>query len=347
MAGDWIPVRARLKQEPEVLLLAERTGKTVHEVMGLMVDFWGWISEVSDTGRILSASVRTVCAAVGGDEAFWGQVEAVGWFEGGDGVGMPRFDSWLSKGAKRRLKEAQRKRFERSAPHKKTSASCPHDCGQKADQRRGEERTSSPPTPPQGDGVGDEEKTGTKGPEAIAGEVLEKARALGERRLQDFTRAAEDFNASIEEAWKVYAGLLQARRTGRAKIEDIGAYVAHLRKTHRHPRELMPEIDQEISRRREGEERGKLLEELRGTRIGCTFEGAKGTITIKREGLELRKPGKLGGSFSPWSMVPTEELNRILAETAPRPKRRAGNEGRDHEDHERKAPSQARPAAAS
>jgi hypothetical protein len=118
MAGDWIPVRVHLRDEPEVLQIAEITGRSRHEVIGLLVDLWGWASEVSDDGRILSAFcpqvVRTLSATVGADENFWSAVASVGWLKLDNGIAIPRFDRWLSRGAKRRIKEVQRKRLSRS-----------------------------------------------------------------------------------------------------------------------------------------------------------------------------------------------------------------------------------------
>lgn len=133
MAGDWIPVRIWLHKEPEVLEISQATGRSVFEVRGLLEAFWGWMSEVTSDGHIMSAKcqhdVIMLVSAVGADEVFWRAVEQVGWLQLGDGIGMPRFEKWLSKGGKRRLMNAQYKRLERLKDRKETSrreaSACP------------------------------------------------------------------------------------------------------------------------------------------------------------------------------------------------------------------------------
>jgi hypothetical protein len=146
MAGDYIPIRCGIHREPEILSMAEATGRTVCEVVGLCVAFWDWIQSVSANGRILSANLRTLCAAVGGDEQFWSAMASVKWLDATNGIAMPKFDLWLSNGAKRRLKEAKRKRLSRE----NLSAKCPRDRGQNADKMRtrGEERRVDDDDPP-------------------------------------------------------------------------------------------------------------------------------------------------------------------------------------------------------
>jgi len=157
MANEWIPVKVHLKDEPEILKISEKTGRSRHEVVGLLVDFWGWVSEVSTNGKITSAfcpqPVRILSAVVGGDENFWSAVVESGWLKIDDGILVPRFDRWLSKSGKRRLKDLQRKKLNRNFDSEKTSAKRPQKFHKKKDVLRTTEQnitSITPPTPSKG-----------------------------------------------------------------------------------------------------------------------------------------------------------------------------------------------------
>ncbi len=108
MAGDWTPFEASTLRKPEVLTIASKTGRTRHEVCGLLMELWCWAGEQTVDGHV-DAPVDGLPSAVGGDVAFWDAVIDVGWLEGnGAGLFIPNAEKWLTKGAKARLDKTKR-----------------------------------------------------------------------------------------------------------------------------------------------------------------------------------------------------------------------------------------------
>ena len=111
MAGDWIPFYVTTPRKSEVLQIARETGRGRHEVLGLLLEFWAWVQGETRDRLLARLRVGDVCVAVGGDEAFWRAVEAVGWISFTDkGIEILNADAWLSNGSKSRLLKAQRQK---------------------------------------------------------------------------------------------------------------------------------------------------------------------------------------------------------------------------------------------
>jgi hypothetical protein len=104
MAGEWIPYDVCTPRKPEVLELVDRTGLENATVVGRLQALWGYAALNSSDGTI-RISVRLIAKECGGDEAFWREVESVGWLvidaEGGT-IGIPGWDSRFAKAAKSR-----------------------------------------------------------------------------------------------------------------------------------------------------------------------------------------------------------------------------------------------------
>lgn len=111
MAGDWTAIEHGTVSKSEIGLLMAITGRSRHEVFGLMVHFWGWAETQTIDGKI-AMPISVLPSFVGGDAAFWEAVQSVGWLEClPDGsLQIPRADHWLTHGAKARLKESRRKK---------------------------------------------------------------------------------------------------------------------------------------------------------------------------------------------------------------------------------------------
>lgn len=109
------------------------TGRSRHEVLGLVCDFWSWAGTESDDGHISGVYLSNLPEMLGADEVFWAALAVVGWVgEDGSGIVVPGWDAWLCESAKKRKKDARRKRNERfDAPEEapkqapKTSAKRP------------------------------------------------------------------------------------------------------------------------------------------------------------------------------------------------------------------------------
>lgn len=103
MTWNYIPMQVDLHKRREVIEMASRLKISRYEVIGLLLVFWGWISDESVDGRV-DVDVDALVAALGVTREFFGALEAAGWLKTGPGwVEVPNFDRWLSKGAKARL----------------------------------------------------------------------------------------------------------------------------------------------------------------------------------------------------------------------------------------------------
>lgn len=121
MAGDSIVVTVGLARRRELLVLARESGQSRHEVAGLLVDFWGWLSEETADGFIAGVTRESLALAIGADERFWSLLEDVGWAEfRDDGLRIPGWENWLEESAKERVASRRRKRG-RGAPAGRTS----------------------------------------------------------------------------------------------------------------------------------------------------------------------------------------------------------------------------------
>lgn len=106
MAGDWIPVQTDLSRRREVLSISKNTGRSRFEVVGLLIEFWGWASGETDVDAIVDVYVDTLPSLVGGDTEFWQAVISAGWLEATEtGITVPNIERWMSSGAKSRLRK--------------------------------------------------------------------------------------------------------------------------------------------------------------------------------------------------------------------------------------------------
>lgn len=168
MAGDWIPMSTDLKTRKEVQAIARRTGRSRWEVVGLLHDLWCWVSRECPDGVLILSHLEgdkkgTAVAAddlvdvIGADRVFWLAVAAEHWLEfetaeGRPAIVVPNFDRWMSKGAKARLKDREKKRDKRatagvSRPNSVPEMSPPEGDkkGTTGEERRVEEDNTRPP----------------------------------------------------------------------------------------------------------------------------------------------------------------------------------------------------------
>ena len=111
MATSWIPAATNLARKPKVLGFARAGGICRHAATGLLVDFWGYVSEESNEGFIADIALADLPSLIGGSHEFWSAVAAAGWVsevEGGIQVAENKDHPWLKNGAKTRLLNARR-----------------------------------------------------------------------------------------------------------------------------------------------------------------------------------------------------------------------------------------------
>ena len=116
MAGDWIPIGLDLPRKREVLALSRLTGLRRREVVGILVEFWGWASGETADGVIEGVTIDELTTVVDGTKAsFWQAMLTVGWLHSTSiGLVIPNAEEWITKGAKARLKGRDRQRESRS-----------------------------------------------------------------------------------------------------------------------------------------------------------------------------------------------------------------------------------------
>jgi hypothetical protein len=146
MAGEWIAIDVNLGTKPEVLEIVEATGADTSQVIGRLVQFWGW-AVMNTADGVLRATPARVARICGGDEAFWLAVELSGWLSfnsQAQTVTVTGWDQRFSQAAKARLVDARRKAISRGkiGNVREVSEVCPNSVRPGSDvfQTRGEEK---------------------------------------------------------------------------------------------------------------------------------------------------------------------------------------------------------------
>ena len=135
LSGHWIAWSKGFARKPEILRIAALTGRTREQVAVALMEFYEWADTMVEDGVLGGFNVRilsAVCPQT--DENFWNAVEKVGWLLTSDQcVTIPNYDVWMGSSAKRRIKEAARKRKGRT-----NLTPCPEnvriECGQSKDK---------------------------------------------------------------------------------------------------------------------------------------------------------------------------------------------------------------------
>ena len=195
MAGEWFPIDCCIPEKPETLELIDRTGLGVDQVVGRLVLLWRWacLNSSDGTARI---SVRLLCRICGGDEAFWQEVEKVGWLviDADNGtVAIPGWDRRFSKSAKSRALHAVRADGARQRTTPCATAHSPPARGapEEIEEIRGDRNSSSSPRrAAQGPGAG---------PQPAGWDTLRKAWAAGTGRPWKLPNAPDKVAERLDE----------------------------------------------------------------------------------------------------------------------------------------------------
>lgn len=129
MAGDWIKMRADLREDPAVFAIAERLRIDELHVVGCLHAFWSWCDKHAVDGRVDRATSRLVDKA-SGHKGFADALVSVKWLEiiEGEGITIPNFDRHNGESAKERSLKNRRQAKWRdgkatTAPSTETSTS--------------------------------------------------------------------------------------------------------------------------------------------------------------------------------------------------------------------------------
>ena len=108
MAGDWIPMRTDLAEDPAVIGIADATGLDECGVVGRLHRLWSWASWHTEDGDIRGVTLSWVNRHVQSD-GFAEAMEKVGWLiTTKNGIRFPKFEEWNSQSAKKRRLTAKR-----------------------------------------------------------------------------------------------------------------------------------------------------------------------------------------------------------------------------------------------
>jgi hypothetical protein len=124
MAGDWIPMRTNLEDDPTVIFISRATKLQPDHVVGKLHRLWAWIDSHTEDGSLRGIDAAWVdqyvkrrgfaCAMSGAPDP-WLKIDDAG-------ISIPNFEHWFGTSAKRRLMDTRRKQIVRGL-----SAGCPQD----------------------------------------------------------------------------------------------------------------------------------------------------------------------------------------------------------------------------
>ncbi len=113
MAGDWIPVRCDLQDDPAVIGIGAILDISPAHVVGLLVRVWGWANRQCKDGHAPNVTGKWIDSYVGFD-GFAEAMAKVNWLKLNDsGAMIPKFDRFNSMAAKRRIASTERSREHR------------------------------------------------------------------------------------------------------------------------------------------------------------------------------------------------------------------------------------------
>ena len=126
MAGDWIPMRLDLNEDPAVIYMADKLDVREEVVVGYLHKVWSWASRQCHAGSVTNVTLMSL-GRVTNLHGFPELMRDAGWLvEGKDDQGVPfiefpNWQNWLSQSAKKRIQDAKRQQNRR-----KTSVSDCH-----------------------------------------------------------------------------------------------------------------------------------------------------------------------------------------------------------------------------
>lgn len=118
MAGDWIPIRLDLHEDPVVLAIADEMGVSEHEIVGYLVKFWAWVSRNCHAASVTNVTAMSLERVLHMPN-FLRFLEKYNWVQfallddGTPVMTVEKYDRWLSRSAKSRMQAALRKKTER------------------------------------------------------------------------------------------------------------------------------------------------------------------------------------------------------------------------------------------
>ena len=108
MAGDWIPMKCDLQEDPAVILIAATLGIDEFAVVGRLHRLWSWANKHTTTGNAHGVTSEWVDRYLS-TPGFATAMHSAGWLRlRSGGIDFPNFDRWNSQNAKQRALTARR-----------------------------------------------------------------------------------------------------------------------------------------------------------------------------------------------------------------------------------------------
>ena len=146
MAGDWIPMRMDLADDPAVVVIGEACGIDEYAVVGRLHKLWSWANKHLSSGNARGVTEkwidRYLCA-----DGFASALIQAGWVTSKSGeLQFVNYDRWNSQNAKKRLQTAKRVALHKAEKGNATSVT---NALPKEEKRREEKREEKyTPQPP-------------------------------------------------------------------------------------------------------------------------------------------------------------------------------------------------------
>lgn len=119
MADFWVKIEKSTPDKPEIFEIAELLNLDPDAVMGKLVRVWCWLDSNSENGHIKSVTPVLINRLTNCD-GFADAMRTVGWLDENE---IPNFDRHLGENAKKRAKDAERKRKSRNCHTKNVTES--------------------------------------------------------------------------------------------------------------------------------------------------------------------------------------------------------------------------------
>ena len=118
MAGDWIPMRLDLVEDPAVLEMADILDQPEEFIVGSLHRVWSWASRNCHCGTVTGVTILSLGRVTRNVEFIRAMVK-VGWLiestdeSGRPCITFPKWENWLSGSAKERINNARNQRNSR------------------------------------------------------------------------------------------------------------------------------------------------------------------------------------------------------------------------------------------
>jgi hypothetical protein len=217
MAGDWIPLRCDLPDDPAVIFIAVSLALDEFAVVGRLHRLWSWANKHTSTGNAVGVTSEWVDRYLS-TPGFAAAMQTAGWLRvRTGGIEFPHFDRWNSQNAKQRALTARR-----VAAHKlRSNAVGNADSVSDALPTEQNRRDKDPPTPPAG-GKRAKKRPGEEHPHFAAFWAAYPRKTARPKAAESFARVAPD-DATLA---AMLAALDRQRRSAEW-TKDAGRFIPH------------------------------------------------------------------------------------------------------------------------